>query len=251
MVQSDLAATSSTADCLDIKAPNVTLWLDGNTITGMGGGVGIHLLKSATGAFVEGLDLSSGAFSSVGSFAVGIEDDANSAIIGHVNADGNSGAGVLLHSVRNTLVSDFSVESNAYGVELSGATLCSIQRVSMYGNSTYGMWLTGSSQNIVNFFYAQDNSVAGVYLGCQVSAGPIGGRCKPSNKNHIYDGPQVGVATGSQNYGIAIDSGNAGNIISGIFGSGDLTDDLADQNPGCGSDLWFNNSGSTNNSCIQ
>ena len=161
-----------------------------STITGMGGGIGIHLLKSATGAFIEGLDLGSGTFASVGSFGVGIEDDADGAIIAHFDVDGNSGAGVLLRSVRNSLLSDFSAESNTYGVELSASTLCSIQRVSMYGNSTYGMWLTGSSRNIVNFFYAQDNGVAGIYLGCQPSAGPIGGRCKPSSKNHIYDGPQ-------------------------------------------------------------
>ncbi|HLX38441.1 MAG TPA: NosD domain-containing protein [Candidatus Binataceae bacterium] len=247
---SNLSATNAGADCLDIRAANVKLWLDGYSITGNGGGVGLHLLKSATGAFVDGLDLSSGAFASIGSFAVGIQDDASSGIISHTNVSYNSNAGVLLNHANGSLVSDFSTESNGYGVELSGSTLCSIQRVNADSNSTYGIWLLSSSRNVINFFEAQDNTVAGVYVGCQPSAGPIGGRCRSSNGNHIYDGPQVGPASASQAYGVAIDSGNSGNVISGIDGSGDSNEDLDDQNAGCGSDVWFNNLGSRNASCI-
>jgi Periplasmic copper-binding protein (NosD) len=247
---SDLSATSADADCLDIRAANVKLWLDGYSISGNGGGVGLHLLKSATGTFVDGLDLSSGAFASIGSFAVGIEDDASSAIISHTNVSYNSNAGVYLDHASGSLISDFSTESNAYGVELFGSTLCSVQRVNAVSNSIYGIWLLSSSRNVINFFEAQDNTVAGVYVGCQASAGPIGGRCGASNNNHIYDGPQVGVASASQQYGVAIDSGNSGNVISGISGSGDSTEDLDDQNAGCGSNLWFNNLGSRNATCI-
>jgi len=247
---SSLSATNATSDCIDIRAANVNLWLDGRSMSGMGGGIGLHLLRSATNAFVEGLDLSSGAFASIGSFAVGIQDDAGAAVIGHTNVSNNSNVGVLLNRVNGSLVSDFSAESNTYGVELNASTLCSLQRVTVDSNSVYGIWLLSSSRNIVNFFEAQDNAVAGVYLGCQPSAGPIGGRCKPSSKNHIYDGPQVGRASGSQNYGIAIDSGNTGNVLSGIYASGDASDDLDDQNAGCGSNVWFNNLGSRNASCI-
>ena len=246
---SDLAATNPNADCLDIKAANVNLWLDGHSISGAGSGIGLHLLKTARGAFIEGLDLASGAFASIGSFEIGIQDDADSAIIGHTNVSDNSGVGVLLNRVSGSLVSDFGAYSDAYGVELSGATLCSIQRVTLDGNSIYGIWLNGSSRNVINFFEAQDNLIAGVYLGCQPTSGPTGGRCKPSSTNHISDGPEVGPASASQNYGIAIDSGNTGNVLSGIMANGDATTDLADQNAGC-VNLWFNNNGSNNNPCI-
>ena len=249
-VISDSTATVVGADCIDISAPNVKLWIGGHSIIGLGGGVGIHILKSASGAFIEGLDLGSGSFASVGSFSVGIQDDANGAIVAHVNASENSNAGFLLNRVNGSAISDFSSDNNAYGVELFASTLSSIQRMTTDSNSVYGIWLISSSRNIVNFFYARDNGVAGVYLGCQPSAGPIGGTCKPSNNNRIYDGPQVGAASASQNYGVAIDARNAGNVVSGTAGSGDSSADLEDQNPGCGSDLWFNNSGSTNTSCI-
>jgi len=248
-VVSDLTAGSS-GDCLDIKAAGVTLWLDGHSIEGNGSGVGLHLLKSARNNFIEGLDLNSGAFADLDGFGVGLEDDANNAIISHTNFDDNAEAGILLNKVSGSLVSDFAARSNAYGVQLSGASSCSIQRVSLDGNSIYGVWFYQSSGNVLNFFEAQDNLVAGVYVGCQSSAGPVGGRCKASNKNHIYDGPQVGPATASQQYGVAIDSGNRGNVLSGIMAAGDSTTDLLDQNPGCGSDLWFNNSGSNDSSCI-
>ena len=246
---SDLTATNPNADCLDVKAANVNLWLDGHSISGTGSRIGLHLLKTARGAFIEGLDLGSGAFASVGSFAIGIEDDADGAIIGHTNVSDNSNVGVLLNRVNGSLVSDFGAFSNSYGVELSGATLCSIQRATLEGNSIYGMWLSGSSRNVVNFFEAQDNLIAGLYLGCQPHSGPTGGRCKPSSKNHIYDGPEVGPASASQNYGVAIDSGNVGNVLSGITAGGDAVTDLVDQNAGC-SNLWFNNSGANNNPCI-
>jgi hypothetical protein len=247
---SDLTATVVGADCIDVKAPNVKLWVGGHSITGLGGGVGIHILRSASGAFVEGLDIGSGSFASVGSFNVGIQDDANSAIIAHVNGSGNSSVGFLLNRVIGSAVSDFSADNNAYGVELFASTLNSIQRMTIDSNSIYGMWLISSSRNIVNFFYAQDNGVAGVYLGCQPSAGPTGGACRPSNNNRIYDGPQVGAASASQTYGVAIDAGNGGNVVAGTAGSGDSSADLEDNNAGCGSNLWFNNSGSTNTSCI-
>jgi hypothetical protein len=117
------------------------------------------------------------------------------------------------------------------------------------GNSIYGIWLFESSRNIVNFFEAQDNLIAGVYLGCQLNSGPTGGRCTVSNKNHIYDGPAVGPVSASQNYGVAIDSGNTGNVLSGIMAAGDATTDLADQNSGC-VNLWFNNRGTNDSPCI-
>ena len=249
-VISNPTATVAGADCIDIKAPNVKLWVGGHSITGLGGGVGIHILRSASGAFVEGLDLSSGSFAIVGTFSIGVQDDASGAIIAHVNAIGNSSAGFLLNRVSGSAVSDFSSNNNAYGVELLGSALSSIQRSTTDSNSIYGIWLLSSSRNIVNFFDAQDNAVAGVYVGCQPSAGPIGGTCKPSNYNHIYDGPLVGAFSASQNYGVAIDARNAGNVVSGTAGSGDSSADLEDNNPGCGSDLWFNNSGSANTSCI-
>ncbi|HLI81241.1 MAG TPA: right-handed parallel beta-helix repeat-containing protein [Candidatus Binataceae bacterium] len=247
---SDLSVTSASSDCIDIRAANVNLWLDGHSITGMGGGIGLHLLRSASNAFVEGLDLSSGAFASIGSFTNGIQDDASAAVIAHTNVSYNSNVGILLNHANGSLVSDFSAESNAYGVELDASTLCSIQRVTLDSNSVYGLWLLSSSRNIVNFFEAQDNTVAGIYVGCQATAGPVGGRCAPSNRNHIYDGPQVGPAAASQGYGVAIDSGSSGNVLAGIYGSGDATDDLDDQNAGCGSNVWFNNIGSRNASCI-
>ena len=121
-VMSNLSTAAAGADCIDIKAPNVKLWIDGVSITGAGGGIGIHLLKSAAGAFIEGLNLGSGSFSSVGSFHIGIQDDANGATIAHVDTSGNSNAGVLLNRVNGSLISDFSADSNAYGVELFAST---------------------------------------------------------------------------------------------------------------------------------
>jgi hypothetical protein len=118
---SDLTATNPNADCLDVKAANVNLWAGWSFDLRPWKRHRLHLLKSASGAFIEGLDLGSGAFANIGSFETGLQDDADSVIIAHTDVSNNSSIGILLNRASGSLVSDFGAYSNAYGVELSGA----------------------------------------------------------------------------------------------------------------------------------
>jgi len=62
--------TSAAGDCLIIRAPNVTVNLNRQIITGQGSGAGVQVLASGANAFIEGDD------ATISGFSVGIQIDA-------------------------------------------------------------------------------------------------------------------------------------------------------------------------------
>ena len=89
---------SGPGDCLLIKAANVTLDLNHQTVTGSGSGVGVHIEASAGNAFVEG------AAATISGFADGIEMDGANAFAENFFANDNADAGVYLNAAKQARV---------------------------------------------------------------------------------------------------------------------------------------------------
>src|SRR5260370_6640143 len=99
------------SDCIDIKAKNVVLNVGDNNITGPGigssTGAGIHVLRSASGAFIEGDD------TVVTAWNIGMEIDASNVITDWVQTQFNGQAGTFLNNTKNVNVNDFTTSHNS------------------------------------------------------------------------------------------------------------------------------------------
>jgi hypothetical protein len=226
------ALSASTGDCIDIKASNVILNLQAKGITGPGSGtstgVGIRVLKSSSGAFIEGGGGPSDI--SVSGWKYGLEVDG-----------------------KNTVSDWVNVHGNVVGVFLNGATGANINDFDADDNSVYGVWIRSGKGNQVNCFSSRNNTKTGVYIGCH-NDDTRGTTCpgvKPSSGNRIYDfSPQD-----NGDAGIVIDVGNGGNVVTDISSTGNLGGvDSIDENTSCGTDQWINSGsdkfGVTSQSCI-
>ena len=125
------------------------------------------------------------------------------------------------------------------------------------GNLFVGIWLDGSPANSIMSFEANDNGVAGVYVGC--GAGPTDVACPPgrlSSNGNVISGVAVAssgssVETNStasatisplQPFGVAIDLDSLGNLVTLVTAHGNRFFDMEDLNPHCGSNEWLGNS---------
>jgi hypothetical protein len=217
--------------CIDVSAANVKLFLQGFDVAGAAGtptGIGIHLLPTANGSFIEGTTAGAGTgFSTIHSWDIGIEDDASNTLVDDFIAQFNGTAGVLVTKGHNNNITNFASDNNA----------------------VYGVWLKASNANQVNSSETDADEI-GLYVGCS-SDGTVGAKCTgvaPSKNNKIYNH----FASTNAAIGIAIDIGNTNNIVTDTHASANTVDDLSDQNSNCGNNLWILNSFVTANAaCIQ
>jgi hypothetical protein len=240
----DRALTASaTDDCIVISASNVTLNLNQLSITGAGGGAGIHVTRTAGNAFIEG----GGA--TISGFVEGIEIDGPNAVVENFTVSNNGDAGVLLNGAKQAKVSNFAASGNYKdGVRLFKASMNVVQVFSAENNGRYGVWLNASSRNTIGGgFNVQDNAAAGIYLGCW-GDGPNGQACTPrmapSLYNYIFNGGAYATSGGQQRYGIAIDLADNFNKIANVTSRYNTSSvspyyDVVDQNPDCGNNLWM------------
>jgi hypothetical protein len=220
--------TTGNGDCIDIKAPNAKLFLQGFALTGVGTGAGIRLLSSANGAFVEGTRAGAGTGqSTISGWDIGIEDDASNTIVEDFESNSNATAGVLLNKAHNSNINDFGASSNG----------------------VYGAWLKASSGNQINCSDTDSNTKIGLYVGCS-SDGSLGSTCHgvgPSKGNRLYDHS----SSDNGSVGIAIDVGDTGNFVTDTQAHGNTSEDLSDQNTNCDRNLWIlNNFTNANAGCI-
>jgi hypothetical protein len=168
------------------------------------------------------------------------------------HSDGNSANGILVNGSTGDFLVDFIANGNSgAGVELANASSNQLASYDAYNNGTFGTWLNASDSNIARFFLTFGNTIAGVYLGCS-SSGPSAACSGDSSNNLVasgYAGPAVSV---SQEYGVAVDTGDLKNLITGIQATGDSIFDLFDGNPDCGTNIWvINEAGASHpSSCI-
>ncbi|MBV9573773.1 MAG: hypothetical protein JOY93_06935 [Acidobacteriales bacterium] len=252
-VDADLNSTQGLTPlqgCIDISAKMVTLLTNGHPINGpaadgMGtppSGVGIHVLPSASMAFLEarGPNLpGANYYTIILGWQYGLESEASSVIADDFQFNQNS-TGVLLQKAINNNINDYTAKNN----------------------SVYGVWVKSSVGNQLNCAGSQDNSIAGVYVGCSAT-GPNGAACSQNEQgsrlNYIYDMGTEGNAIyyyygnlQGEEYGIALEKGSEQNTIVDNYSVGNTIYDMFDGNPKCDSNIWrLNQFQTANRSCIQ
>src|SRR5215472_10617767 len=287
----ELDATQSNQNCIEIAAADVILNRSGFNVFGKndGTGTGILIRKGATRAIVEGGNekdivppssdkpaaTAGSGVSQVSQWNIGIEDDANDAVIalfssvggifllpkpsagnttggivlnnvkdsfvGDLNANFNGQFGLLLHNCTDVTVANFSGDSNGEtGFKLDGSNGTSFGPGAAASNGKFGIWIMSSSRNSVhdsngNMF----NGDTGILIG--------GG----SDRNRVFNGG----APRNKKRGIVITAGSSQNVITVTHNedNGNPNSDMIDLNPDCDHNTWYNNVGTHDpaQDCIQ
>jgi parallel beta-helix repeat protein len=214
-------------------------------------GYGVEM-TNAKGNTLENfaVDDSSGAGNGLGGIAL-ISSSSNTLTNG--SASGNTDTNIMLtNSSKNVVAGNVEADASTSGsgIVLTNSSSNSIFDFGALDNAVYGVWLQGSSSNAVRLIFAQGNAVAGVYLGCSPTA-PGNSDCpakaKTSSKNTVTAIVVGNDSSTPQLFGVAVDSGDLLNNLSGITATGDLSQDLDDLNANCGTNVWFANAGTIPN----
>jgi parallel beta-helix repeat protein len=209
---------------------------------------------------------------------VAIEDDADDSVIelfknlgGSIfqQHDGNATSGVLIKGAKHVTAADFLASYNGKagvivrnstaikifnvstisnvetGIWLDSSDDSTIGTASAAANGKYGIWLRQSSGNtVVDANGTSGNGNTGILIGCgnSVCTGNQG-----SDNNRITNSG----APGNQMAGIVIKKHSQGNIVTVTHNDGNpQNQDMVDLNSNCGTNVWYNNTGTSNQNCI-
>jgi parallel beta-helix repeat protein len=198
---------------IEITTSDVTLKLDGHSMTGTGSGTG-----SGSGVFV---------FDDAGPLT-GVRIKGPGRVAGY---DAGVQLGVGDGGVRASRVSGVTVTRNTDGILLDGASANTITNNTANKNVDDGIDLFQATANIVRRNTANNNHHDGIALG--------GGSANAITNNNSGDG-------------IALASGATDNALSRNTANNNPFDDLLDANPGCDSNSWTRNTFKTaNQTCIR
>lgn len=229
-----IASKPAAGDCIVITASNVSLNLNGFDLLGATSSAGIHVMKSAAKAVIEGNG------SIIQTFGVGIQIDGAGALADNFTVNKNTDAGIVINHAQQAQLSNFTSTDNMNdGVRIVGGGFNGLQMPSISGNGRYGVWIEGSSNNSVGNFDISKNALAGIYVGCS-QAGPRAACLRgigKSNYNHLFSGAIND--SGIQQYGVAIDQGDNFNRVINVYSRFNSQVDLLDENPDCASNDWF------------
>ena len=218
-----------------VQASNVTLTLNGHTITGPattnGTGIGVCVLNSGVCGSTRISNVTIQGPGQIENFANGIylQNVDNSQIQNVVAAFNNFG---LISSSCTNLQFKMNVatRNGLEGIVLVNNTNDSVQQNTVVGNDTSsnvrsGIAVVGGSGNEVFNNDADASSCHGIYIS--------------SANNHIHNNNAFG--NGNSNpacAGIYVENGAPGNNIHNNATGGNQTYDLEDANTGCGSNTW-------------
>lgn len=164
----------------------------------------------------------------------------------------NGWNGVVINSTAVGTYIWHSVDSanDQSGLKIKAVTSGFFPKANSTQNGTYGIWLRGSHNISLLDFFAYENTIAGVYLGCHAH-GPVDRPCPPGtpktnanlvgSSNFVSSTPTATANGGGvQQYGVVIDIGNHLNHVQDVWAAGNTVDNGYDGNPGCGGNLWWN-----------
>lgn len=216
----------SNTDGIDIQASNVTLMLNGHTITQDSAHFGlVHVGISA------GVGLPAGS--------------TNVLIIGSGTITGFNG-GVEFEQVSNSLVEDVISTGNFFGFVVNGGfsagcnQACPSTGNIFAGNTStfnnqHGFTLNGGNNNTFNANNASNNGAGGILLFIATGNNVTG------NTLNNNGGSGIGITSGT----------GTGNNLNTNTAQGNGIFDLEDDNPNCGSNTWTQNTfGTANQPCI-
>lgn len=187
---------------ITITASNVTLKLDGHTMTGSGAGIGVFVDNSA--GPLSGLKIMGPG--TVTNYGVGVSlgisgFGVSGSVVSGLTADDN-GVGI-----RGVLSDDSKVQSNTAD------------------NNFDGIEVFGGTGDTVNANTTNHNKAgSGIFLFHSTTGTKVNGNTADNNQR-----------------GIAFQTGSTGNKINGNTALGNSSLDLFDGNPGCDSNKWRGN----------
>jgi len=262
-----LTSTEGTT-CVHIKVSNVTL-TGGPTLQGPGSKsstIGVYIdifAKKVTLQSVQAMDFGQGilidgpnatvqqattSFNNKGTVVNGAYT-----LLIQQSSQRDDAAGIQINaSAKNFgMMSGKAVGATGAGIVLNGVSGAFLNSIMADDDASFGIWLKDASNNLITGFEAEDNGVAGVYLGCNAD-GPNGkSSCATGSNGNTLVGPvyasppsvvsYTGALLLQQSYGIAVGKGNLDNHFLIIMGMGNIVDDALDENPNCGSNRWLVN----------
>lgn len=292
-VENDLnARQTQRANCIEVApaAAHSVLNLKGHQVIGKnnGTGTGILIRQGADHVVIQGASQAvqfhpdddpcapTGSQAIVTKWDIGIEDDADNAVIqlfdglgGTSETAGNATAGLYINGVTGTMASAMIACHNGQagvivrnsanvsilnattnnndeaGIWLDASNRSTVSTVTANNNRRYGVWLARSSHNKVANYGASQNGDTGTLLGC----GPL--HCtgqETSNNNHL----SLGGNNGNGTAGIYIEHKSDNNTVTITTDTGNQGDyDMVDENAHCGTNTWYNNTGTSSRNCMQ
>ena len=287
-VANNLNGVAGQSICIEIAAAHSILNLEGMRVIGNNAGTGILIDQGADHVIVEGgneADTPAPRREAVVSqWNIGIEDDADNAIIqlfdavggvpllpsGHT--PGNVTAGVVLNHVNRSLVGDLIASYNGkFGMLVNNSSNVHIanittaqngdtglkldasdhNRIGPAGsaqNEKIGMWLFNSANNTMHDSISSGNMNTGIVVGCGLDKKNCQGH-QQSNGNRVL---VISGAPGNKVAGIVIRKHSGGNLVTLTHneGNGGKKMDMVDDNNKCDSNIWYNNTGTRDQSCI-
>jgi hypothetical protein len=260
-------------NCIDIASPNVTLDLQGHTLTGATGAkAGIFVEDVATDANVEN--------GKVTGFATGVRVQGNKSTVQQLDLQGNGANGVLLQGAGHAVVCCNTLGGSQMGVQVDGSNDVSVVSNAMSGASvTVGVWVQHSAGVTVrdNVLTATNHGIvltkgstratvsinnlslgtrgAGILLSntvpLPVTPKGAAGACaaaQPANDRATITNNSISGGAA----GIALECGDArAGTLTGNTATGQRVTSFYDGNPNCDSNTWTGNSGGGNQTCIK
>jgi hypothetical protein len=258
--------------CIDIEHDHAILNTMGFNLTGNGRGIGILIGRGANHVIVEGGPETAAEVnpqSTVSNWDIGIEDDADGAIIQlFANVGNNSTAGISLSRVGDSIIGDLLANGNgSLGIYVDHSSRIEIYNVATSGNGTIGLrlesstesrvlgtagnnavgtWLSNSMHNVLLDDANVSNTDTGLVIGCGVQESHCPGSEESDDNFVVFD-----TASGNTNAGVLIRKHSGDNTVTlGANGGNNNDNDMVDENNKCDSNIWYNNIGHGNQSCI-
>jgi parallel beta-helix repeat protein len=169
-IVNDLTFVPISGACIEIAAFNVVLSGGAHTISGPGSGtatIGLHIDASTKSVLLSSINvtgfgvgfkldgrLSTLSNTSASTNGRGIVVNGPVALLATVTTTGNSNGGVLVNPTANgaTLDRVTAMRNTGLGIKLLGVTGANVIDSIATGNSTFGIWLNGASDNTIEFF---------------------------------------------------------------------------------------------------
>ncbi len=233
---------------VQIATNNVTLRLDGFTITGpgTGGGTGVLVISTAGTGVSNARILGPG---TITSFSAGI------AFLGTA---GGSAVGITLNGNGDGLVADFAAGVQCKSLLITQNTITqnaangirgsAINTSTIVGNNTSnngasgagsGIWLAQAASDMAQGNISNGNTTNGIRLGGAGGNGATGINVVGNQTNN------------NGQFGIGLENPTVSDSLSGNFAFGNAVFDIDDVNPGCGSNHYKSDVfGTKNQPCI-
>jgi hypothetical protein len=267
------ASQTSGRICIEIAKDHAILNTMAFDLTGNGRGTGILIDEGADHVIVEG-GLETAAEvnpqSTISKWNIGIEDDANDAIIqAFTNVGENSTGGITVRRVRNSIIGDLLANGNgSYGLFVDHSAGIQIYNAATSGNADIGLrmessdesrifgtsgtnvvgtWLSNSTNNVLLDDANISNTGSGLVIGCSLEERYCA-RDQQSNGNVVV----LDTAGSNTDAGVIIRRYSGDNTVTLGANDGNGNNmDMVDENTQCGSNIWYNNQGKGNRPCIR